>query len=82
MSEEEKKSVEYCKNKIDYANMMKEVFLNVRKRSLQELLNLIQKQDKIIDKMAEYFEGYEMNDVITFENKEQVKEYFEEEVEK
>ena len=49
---------------------------------IDEYGETIEKQEKIIDKMAEYFEGYEMNDVITFENKEQVKEYFEEEVEK
>ena len=122
MSEEEKKAVEYYKNKeisfkcdFNTEELLKALGIEESEEDSFEkhqirfktLLNLIQKQEgkikllkdqlryvideygetiekqeKIIDKMAEYFEGYEMNDVITFENKEQVKEYFEEEVEK
>lgn len=57
------------------------------KRTIDTVLNLIQKQDKIIDKMAEQLAGLaiwndNIEEALILGDKEEVKEYFKKEVEK
>ena len=46
-----------------------------------ELNKEIEEKEEIIELMAEYFEGYEINDEICLNNKEDAKEYFKRKVE-
>lgn len=51
MTEEEKKAIEYWKYNIDLVKRLDEVIINGRIEPLEKILNLIQKQDKEINKL-------------------------------
>ena len=51
LSEEEKKAIDYCKYTIDLANRLDEVIINLRKEPVIKILNLIQNQQKEIERL-------------------------------
>lgn len=96
MNKEEKEAID----KIEYYNNLRAVDLSLYYLDMQiatkTLLNLIQKQEAIIDKMAEYMKEKDIDEDICTKNvinpqlcneeysncKECIKEYFKKEVEK
>ena len=71
MNKEQKEAyMKYCK----YDKEPKEVILN--------LVEAIEKREKIIDKMAKYIDDTQMECNVYYKDKEDVKEYFKKEVEK
>lgn len=83
MNKEEKEAIEQLKSWRDYIikNKDKVNKANDIEFYLRTVLNLIQKQDKIIDKMAEHiYKGCDFDNRI--KTKKQIIEYFKKEVEK
>lgn len=85
MNKEEKEAIERFKSKIKRADVdiikFSDVYTTLDIHNLRVLLNLIQKQDKIIDKMAEQLAGLPLEYFI-LGDKEEVKEYFKKVVDK
>ena len=77
MNEEEKDSIEILKNTDLDVNTIDLVDLHTYNHEVKTVLKLLEKKDKIIDLMGEkiFEEG------IVWENKEDVKQYFERKVE-
>lgn len=92
MNKEEKEAIEYFKSNLEMTKEMgKRWGFEEEIKNNEIVLNLIQKQEEIIDKMAEHLADIIKNDdnasLLPFydyqENlKEEVKEYFKKEVEK
>lgn len=87
-SDEEKEVIDKIETLCKYLDVWKENYTIVPedKRYFKTLLNLIQKQDKIIDKMAEQLAGLtiwndNIEEALILGDKEDVKEYFKKECE-
>ena len=92
MNKEEKEAIEYLKKYIEWETCGERSL----ETDIETVLNLIQKQEKIIDKMAEYINELDIDEDICTKNvinpqlcneeysncKECIKEYFKKEVEK
>ena len=81
MSEEEKKAIERFSKAFEYLNVWNKELIVVPedKKYFLTVLNLLEKKDKIIDKMAQeilYKEPLKYNNV------QEVKQYFERKIEK
>lgn len=88
MNKEEKEAIEHLTKKMEYHKdkpLDTYVWLTLDEHYVRVILNLIQKQDKIIDKMAEQLAGlviWKDEEDVILGDKEEVKEYFKKEVEK
>jgi len=77
MTEEEKKAIESIKRKITIGECEKNIGIPVYISELEILLNLIQKQENVIDKMAKRIkEDLKLEYGITDRTVEEIKEYF------
>lgn len=50
MNEEEKKAIDYCKYTVSLADRLDEVIINLRKEPVIKILNIIETQQKELDK--------------------------------
>lgn len=73
MTKEQKKAIEKIKRQITIGECEKNIGIPVYISELETVLSMLEERDKIIDLMAEkiYEEG------IVWDNKEEVKQYFE-----
>ena len=79
LSDEEKEAIEYIKNCLDNEYNFKNATRQKDKKAYNIILNLIEKQDKIINEMADYICEYDENHYTgerLWKSREQVIEYF------